>query len=84
MVCVTGAVARQITSDLNKELLLTPQKKLATDGNSDEDYKCFPILVRHVDKDSELIITRSLLVTSHVSIIESGSKQHSKCMCAMK
>ena len=66
MVCVTGAVARQITSDLNKELLLTPQKKLATDGNSDEDYKCFPILVRHVDKDSELIITRSLLVTSHV------------------
>ena len=56
---LTGAVVKQITSDLNKELLLTRQKKLATDGYSDEDYKFFPILVRHVDKDSQLIIVSS-------------------------
>ena len=54
---LTGAVPRQITSDLKEKLLLTRYNKLATDGSSNEYYKIFPVLVRHVDKDSELIIT---------------------------
>ena len=66
---LTGAVPRQITSDLKEKLLLTRYNKLATDGSSNEYYKIFPVLVRHVDKDSELIIT-SLL---DMPIIDSDS-----------
>ena len=36
---LAGAVSKQITSDLNKELLLTPWYGLATDRSSDEDDK---------------------------------------------
>ena len=57
---LTGAVAKQITSDLKKELLLTRWYGLATDGTSDEDDKFLPILVRYIDKDSGLIATSLL------------------------
>ena len=55
-----GAVAKQITSDLKKELLLTRWYRLATDGTIDEDDKFLPILVRYTDKDSGLIATSLL------------------------
>ena len=48
---LTGAVAKQITSNLKGELLLTHRYGLAVDGSSDEDDKFLPVLVRHVDKD---------------------------------
>ena len=51
---LTGAVAKQITSNLKKELLLTRWYGLAADGTSDEDDKFLPILVRYIDKDSGL------------------------------
>ena len=57
---LTGAVAKQITSNLKKELLLTRWYGLATDGTSDEDDKFLPILVRYIDKDSGLIATSLL------------------------
>ena len=38
---LTGAVGKQITSDLNQELLFTHWYGLATDGSSDEDEKYF-------------------------------------------
>ena len=57
---LTGAVAKQITSNLKEELLLTHWYKLATDGNSDEDDKFLPVLVRYVDKDSGLTATSLL------------------------
>ena len=66
---LTGTVAKQITSDLKEKLLLTRYNKLATDGSSDEYYKIFPVLVRHVDKNSELIITLLL----DIPIIDSDS-----------
>ena len=50
---LTRAVAKQITSNLKEELLLTSWYRLATDGCSDKDGKFLPILVRRrVDKDS--------------------------------
>ena len=48
---LTGAVAKQITSDLKEELLLAHWYELATDGNSDEDDEFLLLLVRHVHKD---------------------------------
>ena len=57
---LTGAVAKQITSDLKKELLLTRWYGLATDGSSDEDDKFLHVLVRHTDTDSGLIATSLL------------------------
>ena len=57
---VTGAVAKQITSDLEKELFLTRWYGLATDGSSDEDDKFLPVFVRYVEKDSGLIATSLL------------------------
>ena len=57
---LTRAVAKQITSDLKKELLLTRRYGLTTDGTSDEDDKFLPILVRYIDKDSGLIATSLL------------------------
>ena len=42
---LTGAVPKQITSNLPEELLLTSWYRLATDGSSDEDDKFLPILV---------------------------------------
>ena len=64
-----GAVAKQITSDLKEELLLTRWCGLAADGSSDKDDKFLPVLVRQVDKDSGVIAT-SLL---HMPNINSGS-----------
>ena len=59
---LTGIVAKQITSHLNllatqttSHLLLTRWYGLATGGSYDEDDKCLPVLVGHVDKDSRLI-----------------------------
>ena len=57
---LTGAVAKQITSDLKKELLLTRWYGLATDGTSDKDDKFLLILERYIDKDSGLIATSLL------------------------
>ena len=74
---LTAAVAKQITSDLKQELLLTRWNKLATDGSSDEDYEFFPVLVRHVYKDSELIITSFL----DMPIINSGATAHQIYVC---
>ena len=39
---LTGAVAKQITSDLKEVLLLTRWYGLATDGSSDQDDQIFP------------------------------------------
>ena len=48
---VIGAAAKQTTSNLEEELLLTRWYRLATDGSSDEDDQFVPILV---DQDSPL------------------------------
>ena len=50
---LTGEVAKQITSDLKEELLLTRWYELATDGTSDEDDKFLPVSLRHFDKDQD-------------------------------
>ena len=52
---LTGTVAKQITSNLKEDPLLTRWYGLATGGSYDEDDKCLPVLVGHVDKDSRLI-----------------------------
>ena len=57
---LTGAVAKQINSDLKEELLLTRWYGLAIDGSSDKDDKFSPVLVRQVDKDSRLTVTSLL------------------------
>ena len=54
---LTRAVAKQVTRNLKKELLLNRWYGLPTDGTSDGDDKCLPVIVRHVDKDSGLIAT---------------------------
>ena len=48
---LTEAVAKQITSDLKEELLLTGCYRSTTDGRSDEVDKFLPVLVRYVGKD---------------------------------
>ena len=57
---LTGAVAKDITGDLNEELLLARWYELATDGISDTDDKFLPVLVRYIDKDSGMIATSLL------------------------
>ena len=54
---VTGAVAKQVTSDLKEQLLLSHQYRLAADGTSDKGDKFLLVLVKYVDKDSGLIAT---------------------------
>ena len=54
---LTRAVAKQVTSNLEKELLLTHWYGLATDGTNDGDDKFLAVIVRYVDKDSGLIAT---------------------------
>ena len=61
---LAGAVSKQITSELKEELLLTPWYGLAADGSSDEDDNLLPVSVRHVDKDSGLIVTSLLDITN--------------------
>ena len=56
---LTGAVAKQIISDI-KEELATRWYGIATDGSSDEDDKFLPVLVRHTGKNSGLIETSLL------------------------
>ena len=63
---ITHMLSEQITSDLKEQLLLTRWYGFATDGSSDEDEKCFPVLVGHIDKDSGLI-TASLLDKPKIS-----------------
>ena len=69
---LTRAVTKQITSDLKEEHLLTRWYGLAADGSSDEDDKHLPVLVRHVDKDSGLIVTSLLDMPN----INRGSAAH--------
>ena len=57
---VSGAVAKQRTNNLKEELLLNHWYGLAIDGSSDKDDTFFPVLVRHVDKNSGLILTSFL------------------------
>ena len=71
---LTRAVAEKITSGLKEELLLTRWYRLATDGSSNKDDKFFPVLVRHVDKDSGLIMTSLLNIpnSNSVSAVQHG------------
>ena len=71
---LTRAVAEKITSGLKEELLLTRWYGLATDGSSNKDDKFFPVLVRHVDKDSGLIMTSLLNIpnSNSVSAVQHG------------
>ena len=64
---LTGAVAKQITSDMKEKLLLHHWYGLATDGSSDEDDKFLLVLVRHVDKDSGLVPTSLLEMSNNNS-----------------
>ena len=77
---ITGEVAKQITSDLKEELLLTRWYGLATDGTSNEDDKFLSLLVRYVDKDSGLIITYCLTC----QILTAAQQQNKYMMCATK
>ena len=72
---LAGAVSKQITSDLKEELLLTPWYGLATDGSSDEDDNLLPVSVRHVDKDSGLIVT-SLLDLTNINSNSTTQQMH--------
>ena len=54
---VTGAVAKQMTSDLKEELLLSHLYRFAADGTSDKGDKFLLVLVKYIDKDSGLIAT---------------------------
>ena len=71
------AVAKQITSELKEELLLTRWYRLVTDGSSDKDDKFLPILVRKADKVSGLIVT-SLLDMPNIT---SGSTAQQMYVC---
>ena len=76
---LTGAVAKQITSDLKQELLLTRWYGLATDGTSDEDDKFLPILVKYVDKDLGLIVI-SLLDMPDISSDSTAQQMYDMCI----
>ena len=75
---LAGPVSKQITSDLKDELLLTPWYRLATDGSSDEDDKHLPVSVRHVDKDSGLIVT-SLLDIPNINSGSTAQQMYDVC-----
>ena len=67
---LTGAVAKQITSNLKEELLLTCWYKLP---NCDEDDKFLSVLGGQVDKDSGLIAKSLLNIPDDIN---SGSIPH--------
>ena len=67
---LTGALAKQITSNLKEELLLTCWYKLP---NCDEDDKFFSVLGGQVDKDSGLIAKSLLNIPDDIN---SGSIPH--------
>ena len=75
---LTGEVAKQITSDLKEELLLTLWYELATDGTSDEDDKFLPVSLRHFDKDSGLIAT-SLLDMPNINSGSTAQQMYEVC-----
>ena len=57
---VTGAAAKQITSDLKGAIVDLLWYGLATGGISDVDDKLLLVLLTHVDKHSGLIVTSLL------------------------
>ena len=57
---LTGAIAKEITSYLKKELLFTHWYGLATDETSDVDYRFLPVFVKYADEDPGLIATSLL------------------------
>ena len=57
---VTGAVAKQITSDLKGAIVDSLWYGLASDGSSDVNDKLSPVLLTHVDEDSGLTAKSSL------------------------
>ena len=75
---LTGAAARQITSDLKEELLLTRWYGLATDGSSHGDDKFLSLLVRYADKDSGLIAT-SLLDMANINSGSTAQQMYDVC-----
>ena len=75
---LTGAVAKQITSNMKEKLLLHRWNGLATDGSSDEDDKFLLVLVRHVDKDSGLVAT-SLLEMSNNNSGSTAQQMYDVC-----
>ena len=75
---LTGAVAKQITSDLNEVLLLTRWYGLATDGTSNEHDKFLTVLVRYVDKDSGLIAS-SLLDMPNINSGSTAQQMYDEC-----
>ena len=74
---LTGAVAKQITSNLKEVLLLTCWYGLATDGTSNEHDKFLPVLTRYVDKDSGLIVT--LLDMPNINSGSTAQQMHDVC-----
>ena len=75
---LTGAVAKQITSDLKEELLLTLWYGLATDGTSDVDYIFLHVFVGYADNDSGLIAT-PLLDMQNISCGSTAQKMYDAC-----
>ena len=75
---LTGAVAKQITSDLKEVLLLTRWYGLATDGTSNEHDKFLPVLARYVDKDSGLIAI-SLLDMPNINSGSTAQQMYDAC-----
>ena len=74
---LTGAVAKQITTNLKEVLLLTPWYRL-TDGTSNKHDKFLPVLVRYVDKDSGLIVT-SLLDMPNINSGSTAQQMYDVC-----
>ena len=75
---LNGAVAKQITSDLKEQMLLTRWYGLATNGTSDDDEKCLPVLLGHVDKDSGLAAT-SLLDIPNINGGSTAQQMYDVC-----
>ena len=75
---LTGAVAKQITSDLKEELLLTLWYGLATDGTSDVDFIFLRVFVGYAANDSELTAT-PLLDMPNISCGSTAQKMYDVC-----
>ena len=75
---LTGAVAKDIVSDLKEELFSTGWYGLATDGSSDEDDKYLPILARHIGSKSGLVET-SLLDMQDINSGSTAQQMYSSC-----
>lgn len=75
---LTGAVAKDIVSDLKEELSSTRWYGLATDGSSDEDDKYLPILARHIGSKSGLVET-SLLDMPDINSGSTAQQMYNSC-----